>query len=130
VSQIFTREFPDPLTIHFPSRENATESTAPERRECPVSVCSCQPTLSSGQGQEITCTKCTQNTPSHNHPQLTSTKLLTKAPVATSQILTTPSSDPLTIRVPSGENATEPTSLPWCISVQTPGYLPLGLPTH
>jgi hypothetical protein len=44
------------------------------------------------------------------HPQRTPTKLLTSAPVSAFQILTSLSHDPLTTRLPFGENATVSTA--------------------
>ena len=106
LSQILTVLSPDPLTMCLPSGEYATERTWPE---CPLSVHFCSWTQHARQHQR---TQQPNNTPSQN-------TVRTSLPVAAFQTFTVLSQDPLTMCLPSGEYATEVTSLQCPVSVHS-----------
>ena len=107
--------FANPLTMHFSSAENATEHTKPE---CPIDAHTCSPTLISDHFHHKTRSHPPHNTTIASKPSSHPTKA---SHLATSQGVSSLSSDPLTISVPSGEKATKITELEYPDSVQIPG---------
>ena len=79
--------------------------------ECPISVSTCQSTVSSDHFQHKSCQTIPKTPTPPDHPQHKPTKYLTSAPDSVSQIFIVLSSDALTTSFPFGENATEITSM-------------------
>jgi len=96
----------DPLTTRLPSGERATAPTASERQG---SVRSCHPPSPQDTSRETTAANAGKTPPTRHHTGCTPTKLLTSAPVATSQIFTELSVEKLKARFASGAKAAEMT---------------------